>query len=311
MERPELSNPLTNGKIIGSNIDSKDYHRQNAKRGEKDFVMSRGELFEFAKCPHRWLMGYEEEETKAIQWGSLMDCMALTPERFESDYAITPAVYKDAKTGEEKPWNWNANVCKEWRRQHRGKQLVKPETVAEAKKAVSVLMADLPIRGLIKGSQRQVMVTAEYHDKETGVVVSIKTLIDVCPVKASPFDESLADLKTTNSAALGSWTQHVYKFGYHWQAAMYLDAYNCAGDDKRIEFLHIVQENYSPFETGRRLLSQEYVELGRLAYLAALTRYCRCLATGKWPGYDDDENSKTIINGWQLVQPSPFMVMPE
>lgn len=107
----ETKNPLVNAKIVGAGISNEVYRRQDAKRGDLEFVMSRGELCEFARCPHRWINGYKEDDTESTEWGTLIDCLAMTPKSFNDCFAVTPATYPGSKPGEEKPWNWNANQC--------------------------------------------------------------------------------------------------------------------------------------------------------------------------------------------------------
>ena len=128
------------------------------------------------------------------------------------------------------------------------------------------------------------MVVGEYADKETGLTVPLKGMIDLEPRVNSTFHDSLADLKTCNSASPFPWARAVFEHGYHIQAAMYLDLYNSATGQDRTTFLHVLQESYAPWEVGKRLLSQEFLELGRLTYLTALQRYCQCLAANSRPG---------------------------
>lgn len=300
----DIKNPLSNAKIIGGNVPYSVYHAQEAKRGDKNFIMSRGELCEFDRCPARWLAGYESDETKSTEWGDLLDCLVLSPEAFEGRFAVTPETYPDTKTGEPKDWNWNANFCKEWRKSLGGKLAVKSEIKAEADEARNVLLSDSRIAELIKCSKKQVMVMAEYHDKETGLVIPIKTLIDMVPDVGSSYGQYLADFKTCASAVPGAWARVVFDRGYYTQASLYQDSYVAATGEDRNSFLHVLQENYAPWQVGRRLLSAEFLEIGRMHYLAALKRYARCLAEGKFPGYDDE----AALNGWTLTEILPWMI---
>jgi hypothetical protein len=308
MEAISLKNPFSNAKVIGSGIAAEVYRRNTEKRGSKEFPMSRGHLMEFNRCPHRWLMGYESDETKASEWGTLIDALVLSPDAFESDFAITPETYTNDK-GEEKPWNWNANACKSWRDQRDGQTVVKSDVFAKASNAVRVLMADQQVAALVACSEKQVMVIAEYFDEETRLNIPVKGLIDLVPQPKSAFGKALADLKTCNTASPFPWTRAVFEHGYHVQAAFYLDMYVTATGEDRIEFLHVLQESYAPWEVGKRILSEEFIQLGRLQYLTALKRYCRCLVDNHWPGYDDE--GRMILNGWNLTSPEAWMIGKE
>ncbi len=303
----DIKNPLTAGKVVSMNTDPAVYQRAVGTRGKADFVMSRSELTEFARCPHRWLAGVESEDTKSTEWGGLMDCRLLTPGAFKDRFAIKPATYPESKTRESKPWNGNSNWCKAWLEEHADKTVVSQENMTESDAALQALAADDKIMALINCSAKQVYITAEYHDEQTGIVVPVKTLIDLVPDRHSEYGKSLADFKTTRNAGLRGWTRDCFERRYHTQAAFYLDAYmSCDWDSERIEFLHVVQENIAPWETGRRLVSEEFIQLGRTSYLLALRRYCQCLKDNRWPGYDDAANN---INGWTLVQPEAWMMI--
>lgn len=306
----EPKNLLASAKIISEQTDPETYiASKGGPRGEPDHIMSRGELIEFARCPHRWLMGYgeEDEDTTATEWGSLADCLALSPGRFAESYVVTPETYPDKKTGETKPWNWNATFCKDWREvtAKSGKKPVKGETFTQVENAMKFLFANEQIASFIHRSKKQVFVMADYVDPETKIVVPIKCLLDLVPALDSPFSKDLGDFKTCRSAKPFLWDRAVFEHGYHVQAALYMDAYTKATGEDRVSFRHILQESFPPWEPGKRILSAEYMELGRMAYLNALRRYCQCLASGVWPGYDE---GRFVIDGWLLSEPEDWML---
>jgi hypothetical protein len=306
-----IKNPLRAGKLIGT-VEREAYHKSEHPRGHPEFAMSRGELVEFNKCPNRWLLGYESEETKATEWGTIIDCLVLTPERFENEFSVTPLEYpatpkKKGEVPEMKPWNRNATYCREWEDAQTG-TVVKGDVLTQAQNAVKFLMADKQIAELIQCSEKQVMVVGEYRDEDTGIVVPLKGLIDLLPDREGRFGSALADLKTCYTANPFSWTKAVDQHGYDIQAALYLDLHNATeGTSDRLEFLHVLQESYPPWQVGRRILSEEFVQLGRMKYLSALKRYCQCLKANSWPGFDDGED-RDILNGWRLVQPEAWMI---
>lgn len=318
----ELANAFTGGKLVGANIRYEDYARQTAERGSAEYSIGRGDLMEFDRCPHRWLAGYEPEESKATEWGEMLDCLTLTPAHFETDFAVAPATYvevgmkcpscgsvtdskKCAKCKMErepievaKEWSWNATYCREWKEEHKGLKIRTAETVQQGQNAVKILYGAPETREVLECSDRQVMVVSKYQDKETGVVVPVRVLIDLCPRMGVPgWQSALGDLKTCQSLAGKAWSRKVYEFGYHVQAAFYLDVYRAATGEERTEFFHVCQESFPPWEPARKILSAEFIELGRWRYRAALERYAQCIKTGVWPGYDNS-----------IVEPEPWML---
>jgi hypothetical protein len=298
--------------VVGIGVDSEAYRRQEpgVERGNSAFVMGRSELMLFAQCPRRWLNGYNSKDSESTDWGSLLDCLVLDPARLTEKYVVAPATYlaDGRKKGDpqvEKPWNRNATTCREWEEAHKDKIVIKAAEHGESEAALKFLRADPQIDYVLETSAKQVMVVAEYRDRETKLVVPVKILIDLVPALDSDYAKALFDFKTSLSADPARWPRLVFDRGYHVQAAMYLDVYTAATGEDRLEFLHIVQENFAPFESSKMGISEEFLAMGRDAYRAALRKYCWCLANNHWPGYAP---AHLCINGWNYVQPEAWMV---
>jgi hypothetical protein len=301
-------NPFINAKLVGADIDADEYHKQDAKRGDQRYVMSRSALVNFASNPDRWLKGYKEEDegTTATEWGTLIDLLVTCPKRFDDKFAIKPETYRNEK-GETKPWSGNANVCKAWAEEQSGRIIIKADEKRDADYAITRLHQDSDIHGFIACSQCQVMATADYQDRLTGVIVPVKILVDFVPDKHHPaFGQDLGDLKTARNASPGKWSREVFDRRYHWQSAMNLDVYAAATGEDRTGFRHIVSENVHPYQPGKRWLDQEMIQLGRAEYLRALGMYAECLKTNYWPSWDDS----AIIKGWTQVSMEAWMVKP-
>lgn len=305
---PDLPNPLRNGVVNGDNIELEEYRHQLVERGHPDFVMGRSDLMDFAACPHKWRCGYESDDTEATEWGTFFECLVMWGAATEDRFAICPETYPDTKTGEPKPWTFAAKFCKEWREAQGNKQIVKAETWTQAQNAVKFFYGNRNLAALVGCSKKQVMVEARYTDKETGLIIPIHGLIDFVPDKGNEeFGCGLADLKTTRSAVPFTWGRDVFTRGYHVQAALYLDLWNAATREGRTDFRHAVSESGPPWETACRVLSQDFVTLGRMQYIEALKRYAACLKTDTWPGYDT-EAAGTCWQGWLVTEPEPWMV---
>ena len=289
---------FTNARIVGSNMTRDRYPNVGLPRGDAKLSISQSDLKIISSNSHKWRFGPEQEDTDATRFGALLDCILLTPEQFAARYAVIPETYHDEKTGAEKPWTFAANICKAWREQHEGKDHVKTAEMGDAQRAVEVLKADPDIFALLTGAQCQVLITADFM-AENGVIVPVAGLIDVVPAGGP----CLADVKTAADGSAGGWARQVFSRGMHVQAAFYLDLWNAANpDDQRSEFRHIVVENETPFEVGRRLLDAEFITLGRDHYEHALEKYARCLKSGNWPTFD-------LAGEWTLTSAEPWMLM--
>ena len=97
------------------------------------------------------------------------------------------------------------------------------------------------------------------------------------------------------------WESYSRQRGYHVQSAFDLDLYNAATGEQRDTWCFVLSENFPPYETGRAILSLEKLNCGRIIYRAYLAKYAKCLATGKWPGYQDGVET---LDGWSLDKAS-------
>lgn len=276
--------------------DPLEYHNlgTDKERGHPERVISRSQLWDMAPALRKWKRGIGERKTRSMDFGSLVDCLALTPDQFEVMYSVTPETYGD----EGKPWNWNATACKVWRtaREGEGRLCVKPSDLAEAKIAAAAYERKR-LKAFRDASDTQVMVCADWHDEETGLIVPVRCLIDLMPAPGSEFGDTLADLKTTKSAEYNSWRKSVFYEGKHFQAAVYLDVVNAATGLKYRRFEHHIIENSAPYESTWRELSDDLITIGRNHYQTTIRQYCMALKTGKWPGFDT-----------AIVEPESWMI---
>jgi len=294
---------IKNAKVIDRNVNPDVYHKQTAKRGDADFWVSPSTLKLFDQCARRWRDGYEPKGSKAKDDGSLFDTLLLTPDLFESRYAIFPAKYKDDK-GVEKDWNNNATVCRKWKDDQKGKECVWGEDILETRNSVTTLLKEPALKAFIDASDKQVLVQGEWHDPDTKLVIPIRCLMDLVPRAGTEFEKSLGDVKRTRNASIRHFQRDVYKHGYHIQGAFDLDIYVAATKENRCDWRFIIQENFKPYQPAKRILSEEFLQLGRADYTRALKLYCQCLKRDYWPDYDATDES---YKGWSFCAPEPWM----
>lgn len=287
---------------IGS--DSRLYHDPgDMLPGDPAFVMGSSSLRNFMACPARFRSGYQPPPTEAKDFGNLLDCVLLTPDQFESRYAVRPSLYE--VDGEKRKWNNNANVCKDWRKAQGGREIITAGEEVDAADCCKSLRRDEAIATFLDDSCKQVWMTGEWLDEATGLVIPCKCLIDLLPGVDSVYSKCLGDLKTTRNASLGAWSRWCHIAGYYIQAAWYLDMYVAATGQDRTDFCFLLVENYAPWQTAKRLLSGEFLTLGRADINAAMALYARCLKDNFWPGYDDTDEAAP--GGWSIVAPEPWM----
>lgn len=304
-----------NATIVSRGIHPKNYHKPTAERGAREFIVSSSSLRAvFAKSPKHWFDGWELPESASLEYGSLIDCILLTPDQFKSQYAFEPAEYKNEK-GEVKPWSNNAKVCRAWNEDQKtmGLEIISDKEYSNAKAAVSRLWGDEQIKMFLDACDKQVWIQATWEDKATGLEIPVQCLIDLAGRPDTQFRLRLGDLKTTKNAQPVAWSKWADFAGYDIQAAWNIDLYNAATGQGVTDFCFILSESFSPWEIGRRYMTQDALEpgqdsgsiaSGRRQYTKMMANYCKFIKNGFWPGYDDtDESSES---GWTLVTPDPW-----
>jgi len=91
------------------------------------------------------------------------------------------------------------------------------------------------------------------------------------------------DYKTSASDDPFDFRKKAATYGYHIQAAFYMDLLEAAGRPVD-EFAFIVQHKDPPFDVFVTTLTDRAIAKGRELYLRALERYRDCMAADTWPG---------------------------
>jgi hypothetical protein len=302
---------IQNAKIVGDCILPSVYMDEPNQRGHIDHAFRSHTASEILRNPRRWALGYQSPESKIKEWGCGWDCVLFVPNQMPLRYAVVPedAPKKPSKAqlNAKKPSPETVAAIAWWKDfiENNPGEIIDAELREEWHAATRRLREDKLIADLLDSSQRQVMVTAHWCDKATGLTVPLKALIDLVPHVDHPvFGSSLWDGKTTSNASPRSFKQDAQRYGYHIQAAFYLDLWNAASGHGRSDFGHIIQENYAPYEfrSPPPLLSQRFINLGRLMYQRALGIYCQALKTGVWPGYDK------VSKDWPITDCDDWML---
>lgn len=133
-----------------------------------------------------------------------------------------------------------------------------------------------------RGRPEQVMV---WHDHEFGVWR--RSMVDHFPHDDGrrPIE---VDLKTTTDASPKALAKTVANFGYHMQAAFYLDGYDALFPGRDPAFLFVFVEKDPPYLVSVVELDGEALEIGRARNREALSLYRDCVCSGDWPGHSPE-----------------------
>lgn len=244
----------------------KSYYKESASPSYLSGPVSKSLLWAFHESPNKWRNGNRTfSPTPAMELGSLIHCMALTPENVDEEYIICP--YDSFRTNESKAWRDHQDEA--------GLVGISEKVWQTAQEASSVLRSQ-PLYPLCSDTEVAVF------GKIDGV--KIKGMIDIVPHISSENGDSLWDLKTTASIdSLDALQRLILNRGYHWQSALYLDLYNGATGECRDSFVFIFMESSAPYETAFVRITTDVIELGRQEYLAALAKWKMCVDTDFFP----------------------------
>lgn len=123
-----------------------------------------------------------------------------------------------------------------------------------------------------------------WHDPETGVRLRCRP--DWLPEIRSDRRLIVVDYKTTvGNADPEGFARSAATFGYHIQAAMYLDGVAATTGVDDAAFVFIVQSKRHPYVVSVIELDSEAIALGRRQLRRAIDTYAACIANDYWPEY--------------------------
>lgn len=111
----------------------------------------------------------------------------------------------------------------------------------------------------------------------------------------------VVDYKTTQSAAPESIGRHIANYGYHMQAAWYLDGVHALGLADDAAFLFVFQDKTPPYLVTVAELDHLGLRVGRALGRQAREIYRDCTEAGVWPGYSN-EIVLAELPPWELAR---------
>jgi hypothetical protein len=160
------------------------------------------------------LEGEPRTVTRSMILGAAAHHLMLGEDGFNTKFVAQPEEYPDAKTGEKKPWTYQANFCKGWR----AKQEDLGKTVVTVKELTSIIamarslaLEPLVQDGLLSG---YVETSGFIKDQQTGLWIKVRP--DVIPTDSGDF----ADLKTASEVITPALQSSIRTYAYHMQGAL-------------------------------------------------------------------------------------------
>lgn len=262
----------------------------------------------YDRCPAAWRYKDEEDEqSKALVFGTGSHTALLEPERFEAEYARMP-------TKEDFGAELLVTVSdmNSWAKE-RGIKGLSGKTKAEVIKIIRStgepvriydeerLFAELNAKGriLLEGDdydaimQMRAVIHANsyYSILLSGAYSEVSILGELLGESSKVrFDcltrgGDIIDYKTAVSAKPDEFFRHAARLGYFMKMAMqhdmFVEAYGHAPRSVNL----LVQEKKSPFIPALIRLTEEQLRIGRIQLRSAMEIYKACKKANSWPGY--------------------------
>lgn len=222
-----------------------------------------------------YMLSGGDEETQALRKGWAVHAAVLEPSRFDSEFIVAPKLDRRTKDGKA--------LWAEFQAAHANALILTDEEMDLCQKLRAAIWAH-PTAAEILAAKGHNEMTLVWSDPETQV--ACKGRVDrMCQYAGW---SCLVDLKTTRDASRRTFESTIYRYGYHRQAAMYLDgAQVVAPREVERKWLWIAAETEPPYPVAVYEIEEAALSLGRDDYRRHLRVYAECQRTGDWPGYGD------------------------
>lgn len=253
------------------NIDYETYHKIDALRSSllKCHEISAKYAYQEMHSPYK--------TTPALTLGNALHTMILEPELFRTKYSIKPeGIDRRTKIGKEIYANYLDELDG------------RTELLSDQKHAAHLMTLAIQKNSLTNTHfhDGQSELTILNHIRIDGAEVLLKSRIDRL-TKDKLHCMQIVDIKTMSDHLTDrNLSKQIYKYGYHMQAAMQIDAVQKQmGVEPSYYWLFVQSE--PPYDVVWREAGAMSIDLGRRSYKGNIYKHRFCVNTGIWPGVSD------------------------
>jgi hypothetical protein len=234
--------------------------------------VSKSRLDLLNRSPLHFISAPPVVETAAMRIGTALHVAVLEPNDWSTLYACAPDVDRRTKEGK-------AAYAAALEAVGGGTLLPADDYAAVLGMAEAVSRSSVASKLLARSLDCEVSVF--WTDEETGIECRAR------PDALADDRSFVIDLKTTDDASPGAFERSIAKWGYHRQAAFYLDGVAAATGKRPEAFVFVVVERNAPHAVASYALTDDALEQGRRENRRLLALLKECRELGKWPGYPD------------------------
>lgn len=207
--------------------------------------------------------------TEPMVFGSLFHTVVLEPERIGLEYAIERHFDRRTKQGKID----SAQFAEE----NSGKKIVTQQDIDQANAMTAGIIRNPVARLLLLDEDGQVEGSYKWVDAATGC--KLKMRVDLLIANGG----SIVDLKSTKNPSPAEWMKAVDNFGYHRQAAMYLEGAKACGMEID-QFIFLAVSKEPPHECVAYELDERAIYTGREENKRIMQDLAARRASNDWSG---------------------------
>lgn len=215
--------------------------------------------------------------------GRAFHCLALTPNRFYDDFAVSPKFDRRTKAGKQDAAEFEAMVSKE------GKEALTPDQLATAEDMVDALAHNKLAQNLLENALCEITLiwNEPIIDKQDPML---------CKARLDAFCENaqmIVDLKKIGSAQPANIVRTIGKFGYHIQDYWYRNAVS-AIITQNVDMTFCFVQDSPPYHVVWYEIGPETREVANRQILDALVKFAECKYNNAPTGYSAESQIETI-----------------
>lgn len=232
-------------------------------------------------------------DSDAFRLGNAADTLLFRPAEYEERYIEYAGSYlKDGTTWTEARRGFGWELFKK-EADEAGKIVLASDEAKEVRTLADACLKHETAATLLSGGQAHLVVI--WEDDATGLL---------CKAQLDYWQDDcrrINDVKTTRNIEPKAWAADSFKFGYHVQAAFYIDglAKALGISPGEIAFTDIaIEKNTIRPDVVCYEVPRELVAYGRKQYQGWLEQYAECEASGEWPGIAERGFMMTEVPAW-------------
>lgn len=238
-------------------------------------VRSNSTLSAFDADPALFKAGHRKKATKAMNRGSLFDCLLTSPARFDEDFIASP--YAEFRTDEAKEW-----------KAAQTKIVVSEKEMISAVESIKAIQSDERWQEMTAGNCGfQVAMRCDFWSDRFQTLSPFKALIDLLPDADGEWGDAIVDVKRlTKMERMEDVLKTCRRLGYNRQGGLYRGMARTL-KEKRNRYVLFIVPQAGPVTPCVLNLGELMLANGARQIMAMDARMTECELTGKWPGRFD------------------------